>query len=166
MTQRFAGESADGVILSPSLNTVERTEAMVASVKEGEDKAGRKVERLSYMMTSVDSNEKAARDVIRGFYFFVYQLSEVVKPKDLEPYGVKEEMLAPMKEAWKKGDVAGASRLVPEGAVDALSIAGRPDQALDRIAEYQKVGVTLPVIMPVGNVEAALQALPLGAGRS
>ena len=42
--------------------------------------------------------EKAA-GAVRDYYFFVYQLSEVVKAEVLAPYGVTDESLRPMKEA-------------------------------------------------------------------
>jgi len=162
MTLKFAGRSADGAILSPTLATVEATARMANFVKEGETAGRRKVERVSYMMTSLDPDVKAARETVKKFYFFLYQLSDVLPPNTLERYGVTEERLRPMKEAWKKGIVAEASRLVPEEAVDALTIVGTPDKALQRISEYVKVGVDLPIIMPIGNTSYAMDALAPG----
>lgn len=162
MTQKYGGEKADGVILSPSLTTVKGTREMISNVEAGENRAGKRVERASYMLTSIDREEEAARNAIRGFYFFLYQLSEVVKPQDLLTYGVKEEQLARLRESWKKGDMAGAKRLVPEGAIDALAVAGRPEQAEDRISDYIKAGVTLPILMPIGNVDFALGSFSPG----
>jgi 5,10-methylenetetrahydromethanopterin reductase len=163
MTQKYAGESADGVILSPSLATVERTEAMVKNVSAGEVSKGRKIERGSYMLASVDADEEKARDVVRGFYFFIYQLSQVVNPDDLTGHGVNEEQIARLRAAWKNGDMAEAKRLVPDAAIDALTITGSEERALDRIHEYVRAGVTLPIIMPIGNVDYALERLSPGA---
>jgi 5,10-methylenetetrahydromethanopterin reductase len=162
MTLRFAGKTADGAILSPTLATVEGTARMAGFVKEGESAGNRKVDRASYMMTSMDPDLKTARDTVKKFYFFLYQLSDVLPPNALEKYGVTEEQLKPMKEAWKKGDVAEASRLVPEEAVDALTIVGTPDKALARVSEYMKVGVDLPIIMPIGNTAYAMESLAPG----
>lgn len=162
MTLRFAGRSADGAILSPTLATVEGTARMASFVTEGEVAGKRKVQRASYMMTSMDPDTKAARETVKKFYFFLYQLSEVLPPNTLERYGVSEERLKPMKEAWKKKDIAEASRLVPEEAVDALTIVGTPDRALQRVSEYLKVGVDLPIMMPIGNVAYAMDSLAPG----
>jgi alkanesulfonate monooxygenase SsuD/methylene tetrahydromethanopterin reductase-like flavin-dependent oxidoreductase (luciferase family) len=162
MTQKYAGESADGVILSPSLATAERTEAMVKNVSTGEVSKGRKVERASYVLTSVDSDEEKARDVVRGFYFFIYQLSQVVNPDDLVGHGVNQEQIARLREAWKRGDMAEAKHLVPDAAIDALTITGREDRAFERIHEYVRAGVTLPIIMPIGNISYALERLSPG----
>ena len=161
-TQAYAAEVADGVILSPALNTVKGTEKMVQNVKAGESRGGRAVERASYMMTSVDPDPAKAVQAIKDFYFFLYQLADVVKPEVLVPYGVTEEDLSPMKEAWKKGDVAGAKRLVPDEAVEALALAGSEDHVRDRIEEYAKAGVTLPILMPIGNVAHGMSSMAPG----
>ena len=86
---------------------------MVENVKRGEARRGIQVERASYMLTSLDPNPRKAAEVVRDYYFFVYQLAEVVRPEVLAPYGVTEDRLAPMKEAWRKGDLAEAKRLIP-----------------------------------------------------
>jgi 5,10-methylenetetrahydromethanopterin reductase len=161
-TLEYAASSADGVILSPAFNTVWGTERMIDNVKKGETKRGGKVERASYMMASLDPDPAKARAVMRDFYFFVYQLSDVVRPEVLAPYGVSEEMLKPMKEAWKKGDVPAAKKLIPEQAIEALTITGTGDHAAQRVNEYVKSGVTLPIVMPVGNIEYAMRELAPG----
>ena len=158
-TQAFAGSAADGVILSPALNSAWGTARMVENVKRGEEKRGRPVERASYMLTSMDPDPKKATQAVRDYYFFVYQLAEVVRPEVLEPYGVREEDLAPVKEAWRKGDPQKAKGLVPEAAIDALAITGGRDHAADRLEEYEKAGITLPIAMPIGNVRYAMDEL-------
>lgn len=158
-TQAFAATVADGVILSPALNTAWGTERMVENVKRGEGRGGRSVERASYMLTSLDPDRARAAQAVRDYYFFVYQLAEVVRPEVLTPYGVTEERLKPMKEAWKRGDVPEAKRLIPDEAVEALTITGDGDHAQERLKEYARAGVTLPIAMPIGNVGYAMSEL-------
>jgi 5,10-methylenetetrahydromethanopterin reductase len=158
-TQAFAATVADGVILSPALNTAWGTEKMVENVRKGETIRGAKVERVSYMLTSLDPDPAKAVQAVRDYYFFVYQLAEVVRPEVLAPYGVKEEQLAPMKEAWKKGDIVQAKSLIPGEAIEALTLTGTGAHASERLKEYEKAGVTLPIPMPIGNVAYAMQEL-------
>lgn len=155
----FTGKVGDGALLSPALATVETTRRMSASVKAGEAFANRKVDKSSYMMTSVDPDANKARETMKSFYFFLFQLSEVIKPKDLEPYGITEQQLLPLKAAWKKGDIAGAKANVPNEAVDALTLTGTKEAVQRRLEEYLSAGVDLPILMPIGNVEYALSAL-------
>ncbi|MDG6953490.1 MAG: LLM class flavin-dependent oxidoreductase [Nitrososphaerota archaeon] len=157
--QALAATVADGVILSPALNTAWGTGQMVDNVKRGEARSGRRVERASYMLTSLAPDHAKAVQVVRDYYFFAYQLAEVVKPEVLAPYGIGEEKLSPMKDAWRRGDVAEAKRLIPEETVEALTITGTGDQALDRLKEYERSGVTLPIAMPIGDVGYAMREL-------
>ncbi len=158
-TQAYAATVADGVILSPAFNTVWGTERMVENVKKGEERSGRNVERASYMMASIDPDPEKATQVLRDYYFFVYQLADVVKPAVLAPYGITEEDLRPMKDAWKKGDVAGAKKLIPQKAIESLAIVGDERRARERVKEYVRAGVTLPILMPIGNVEYAMKMM-------
>jgi len=159
LTLKYAGAHADGAILSPALSTVEATRRMASFVREGEEFAGRRVDRASYIVTSLDPDEKKARDAIRGYYFFLYQLAEVIRVEVLESYGIREEMLLPMKEAWKRGDLVEAKKMVPEEAIDALTLTGTPDQVKNRLKEYANAGVSLPIIMPIGNVEYTIDQM-------
>ena len=158
-TQAFAATVADGVILSPALNTAWGTGKMVENVKGGEARRGSTVERASYMLTSLDPDPARAAQAVRDYYFFQYQLAEVVRPEVLTPYGVKPEHLVPMKEAWKRGDIPEAKRLIPEAAIEALTLSGTGDHAAERLKEYSEVGVTLPIAMPIGNVPYAMEEL-------
>ena len=158
-TQAYAATVADGVILSPALNTPWGTEKMVDNVIRGESRRGSKVERGSYLLTSLDPDHAKAVQAVRDYYFFVYQLAEVVRPEVLVPYGIKEEDLSPMKEAWKRGDINQAKSLIPEEAIEVLTISGKGDHAKERLREYESAGVTLPIPMPIGNVEYAMTEL-------
>jgi alkanesulfonate monooxygenase SsuD/methylene tetrahydromethanopterin reductase-like flavin-dependent oxidoreductase (luciferase family) len=163
-TQAFAATVADGVILSPALNSAWGTERMVENVRRGEERRGSAVERASYMLTSLDPDPRKAIQVVRDYYFFAYQLAEVVRPEVLSPYGVSENRLSSMKAAWKRGDVPEAKRLIPDEAIEALTITGTGDHAADRLREYEKVGVTLPIAMPIGNLTYALSELAPARG--
>ena len=164
-TQAFAATVADGVILSPALNSAWGTERMVENVRRGEAKKGSAVERASYMLTSLDPDPRRAAEVVRDYYFFAYQLAEVVRPEVLSPYGVSEEGLSPMKDAWKRGDIPEAKRLIPHEAIEALTITGTGDHAAERLREYEKAGVTLPIAMPIGNLTYAMSELARVMGR-
>jgi 5,10-methylenetetrahydromethanopterin reductase len=158
-TQAYAATVADGVILSPALNTAWGTRRMVENVERGESRRGRGVERASYMLASLDPDPRRAAQAVRDYYFFAYQLSEVVDPQVLAPYGVGEDDVGPVREAWKRGDVPEAKRLIPDQAIEALTVTGTGDHAIDRLKEYWKAGVTLPILMPIGNVAYAMEEL-------
>jgi alkanesulfonate monooxygenase SsuD/methylene tetrahydromethanopterin reductase-like flavin-dependent oxidoreductase (luciferase family) len=154
--QGFAGSHADGAILSPAIATADTTASMVRNVRSGA--GGRSVDIASYLLTSVDEDGAKARSVVRSFYFFLYQLSDVVKPEVLDSYGVKREELDAFRAAWKKGSPE-ARDLVPKAAIDALTVAGTADEVRRKVEEYRAVGVDLPIAMPIGNVGYAIDSL-------
>jgi 5,10-methylenetetrahydromethanopterin reductase len=162
--QKFAGANADGAILSPALTTVETTLQMVSAVKDGERLGGegKAVDKASYMLTSVDEDHDKAVQTMKGFYFFIYQLAEVIRPEVLESYGVKRDALERVRDAWRRGDLEAARQNVPGGAVDGLTLSGTPDEVKERLSQYLKVGVDLPILMPIGNLDYALESLAPG----
>ena len=123
---------------------------------------GKDIDTASYILTTVSKDEAEARKFMKSYYFLLYQVSEVLKPDVFEPYDLKEKDLEPIKEAWKKKDIPAAARAMPDAVVEALTITGSPDHCLDRIRAYRKVGVELPIIMPIGDVNAALETFGPG----
>jgi 5,10-methylenetetrahydromethanopterin reductase len=149
----MAPKVADGVIISPAVMTPEITAPKVKIVREAN---GRKIDVASYVLTTVSKDEAEARKLMKSYYFVLYQVSEVLRPEVFEPYGLKEKDLEPIKEAWKKKDLAAAARAMPDGVIEALTITGSPDHCLDRLKDYRKVGVELPILMPIGDIKAAM----------
>lgn len=148
---------ADGVIISPALMTPEVTAQKVQRVKEGE-KRGKKVDVASYILTAVSKDVNEARNLMKSYYFFLYQVCEVLRPEIFEPYGIREQDLGPVKEAWRKRDLAAAGKAMPDEVVQALTLTGNADQCNERLKDYRSSGVGLPIIMPIGNADAAIQA--------
>jgi 5,10-methylenetetrahydromethanopterin reductase len=154
---RMAPRLADGVIISPALMTPETTEPKVKLVRQ--EQGSKEVDVASYVLTNVSNNEAEARRFMKSYYFLLYQVSEVLRPEVFEPYGLTEKDLTPVKEAWKRKDFAAAAKAMPDAIVEALTITGSPDHCLDRLKDYRKAGVQLPILMPIGDVKAAIETL-------
>jgi 5,10-methylenetetrahydromethanopterin reductase len=58
--------------------------------------------------------------------------------------------------------VVEASRLVPDDIVQLICAAGDPDECRTKVAEYVAAGCTSPILYPLGDVEATLQAFAPG----
>jgi len=154
---RAAPSLVDGVIISPALMTPEVTSQKVHFVNEGES-ASKRVDIASYILTSVSDDLEKARQVMKSYYFLIYQVAEVLRPEIFAPYGLKPSDLDPIKEAWRKKDLASAARLMPDSVIEALTLTGDRDHCIKRLEDYRKAGVELPVLMPIGNVTAAIEA--------
>jgi alkanesulfonate monooxygenase SsuD/methylene tetrahydromethanopterin reductase-like flavin-dependent oxidoreductase (luciferase family) len=53
--------------------------------------------------------------------------------------------------AWQNGDREGAAKLVPDELIQALGIAGTPTDCRQRLDEYRRSGIALPIIFPVAG---------------
>jgi len=64
--------------------TPETTEEKIQSLRTDT------VDIASYVLTSVSKDSAKAKQVMKSYYFLIYQVAEVIQPEILEPYDVKE----------------------------------------------------------------------------
>ena len=147
---------ADGVIISPALMTPEVTAQKVEIVRRGE-KTGKAMDVASYVLTNVSNDVAKAERETKSYYFLVYQVAEVFRAEVFEPYDLDEKDLVGVKEAWRKKDLAAAAKAMPDGVLDALTLTGNPDRCVERLKDYRKAGVNLPILMPIGDVNTAIK---------
>jgi len=156
-TLKMAPRIADGVVISPGVNTAEWIRDMTRFIDEGEKKYGKKIDRASYILCSVAEKREDAISVMKKFPFVIYQIAEVIKPETLVPYGVSEKSLHVVKEFWRKHDLQGASEAIPDEAVTAVTLTGTPNEVLENLEKYKKVGVDMPILSPIGDIPKAIQ---------
>jgi probable F420-dependent oxidoreductase len=161
---QIAGELADGILLTyPTLESGRRA---VENVAIGARRAGRKpedVEIASLLPCQVAESGAEARDRLRpGIAFYV---SFFPRYNRLLAEAGFADAIATVKAAWDRGDRDGAARLVPDGLIDAVALAGTPDECRARIERYRGSGIALPIVTPRGGgpdakarVVAALRA--------
>jgi alkanesulfonate monooxygenase SsuD/methylene tetrahydromethanopterin reductase-like flavin-dependent oxidoreductase (luciferase family) len=157
LSLKMAAKFVSGVIISPALMTPEVTGEKIKFVRQGE-REGKRVDVASYILSAVSSDVQQARKLMKSYYFLQYQVAEVLKPEIFEIYGLKEKDLEPIKEAWRKRDLSAAAKVMPDAAVDALTLAGSAEHCVERLKDYRKAGVELPIIMPIGDINAAVRA--------
>jgi alkanesulfonate monooxygenase SsuD/methylene tetrahydromethanopterin reductase-like flavin-dependent oxidoreductase (luciferase family) len=157
MSLRRAPKLVDGVIISPALMTPETTMQKVQYVRKGEQGA-KKTDVASYILSTVSDDAEKARNLMKSYHFLLYQVADVLSPEIFEPYGIKQKDLDPIRDAWHKRDLAAASKVMPDAVVDALTLTGKADHCVERLKDFRKAGVELPIIMPIGDVNAAIEA--------
>jgi len=147
---------ADGVIISPALMTPEVTAQKVEIVRRGE-KTDKAIDVACYVLANVSNDVAKAERETKSYYFLVYQVAEVFRAEVFEPYDLDEKDLVGVKEAWRKKDLAAAAKAMPDGVLEALTLTGSPDRCVERLKDYRKAGVNLPIIMPIGDVNTAIK---------
>jgi 5,10-methylenetetrahydromethanopterin reductase len=156
----LAGEIADGAVLnylvSPSYN-----QRAVTALAEGAALSGRTlddVDRPQLVVCSLDADRAAALDAAR--LLVTQYLGQ--QPHIMAASGVPETLLdeigAVLTWPASHDQVVAASKLVPDEIVQMLCAAGTADECRAKVAEYVAAGCTAPILYPLGDVDATLEA--------
>jgi 5,10-methylenetetrahydromethanopterin reductase len=156
----LAGEIADGVVLN-YLVSPDYNERAMAHLQAGLDRSGRvmaDVARPQLVVCSVHEDERAALDMAR--LMVTQYLGQ--QPHIMAASGVPQSLLDAVGEVltWPAthDQVEAASKLVPDEVVRMLTASGTAEQARARVADYVKHGCTCPILYPLGDVRAMIDA--------
>ena len=156
----LTGEIADGAVfnylVSPGYN-----ERAMAALAAGAARAGRTVDDLDrpqLVVCSLSEDRAAALDAAR--LLVTQYLGQ--QPHIMAASGVPAEMLEDIGKVltWPAthDEVVAASKLVPDEVVQLLCAAGTPEECRVKVAEYVASGCTCPILYPLGDVGATLEA--------
>ncbi len=143
----ICGEIADGALLTwPTLEAPGRAAQHVSA---GARRAGRDpgaVDVASLIPCAIAATRRDALDLLRpGIALYAGFFSRYNRL--LAESGYPDAVQA-IKAAWDRGDREGATRLVPDGLIDAVAIAGTAEECRERVERYRKAGLKLPIISP------------------
>ena len=156
----LAGEIADGVVLNYLVSPDYNKQAL-EHLAIGADKAGRSweaIDRPQLVVCSVHEDRKTALDMAR--MMVTQYLGQ--QPHIMKASGVPQSLLDKVGEVltWPATheQVEAASKLVPDEIVQMLTASGTPDEARAKVREYIKDGATCPILYPLGDVTAMIDA--------
>ena len=156
----LTGEIADGVVLNYLVSPDYNKQAMEA-LQVGADKAGRKtdsIDRPQLVVCSVHEDRQTALDMAREMV--TQYLGQ--QPHIMEASGVPQSLLDKVGEVltWPATheQVTAASKLVPDEIVQMLTASGTPAEAREQVRHYLNNGATCPILYPLGDVHAMIDA--------
>ncbi len=156
----LTGEIADGVVLNYLVSPEYNARALEA-LAAGADKAGRSVDDLDrpqLVVCSVHEDRATALDMARSMV--TQYLGQ--QPHIMKASGVPQSLLDAVGEVltWPATheQVQEASKLVPDEIVQMLTASGTPAEAREQVAHYIRHGCTCPILYPLGDVEAMIDA--------
>ena len=141
------GEIAEGALLTwPTLDAPRRA---AEHVSRGALRAGRDPRALdiaSLIPCAVAASRREALEILRpglalyaGFFpRYNRLLAESGFP----------DAVSLIKATWDRGDHEGAARAVPDALIDAVAIAGTPEDCRARLENYRRAGLALPIVSP------------------
>ncbi len=156
----LSGEIADGVVLnylvSPDYNV-----RAIEALSVGLSKSGRSlddIDRPQLVVCSVHEDRAVALDMAR--LMVTQYLGQ--QPHIMKASGVPQSLLDAVGEVltWPATheQVTAASKLVPDEIVQMLTASGTAADARAKVAEYMRDGATCPILYPLGDVYAMIDA--------
>lgn len=150
---RLAGSHADGIIINTLNTTKYLTEVVHPNLKRGSAASGRSMdgfEICAIKCCAVNKDAKQARQLSRHVIAFYATLPyfDIV----LDPMGFTEPKLA-IRDAMTRGDVAAMLTAVTEEMIDALVLAGTPDDVRRQLRAFDGLFETTLLFCPFFAVE-------------
>ena len=158
----ICGEISQGAILTWC--TLDHAELAAWHVGIGARNAGRvpgDVEVASLLPCAVSDNRESARDLMRQpiasyagrFPRYRKLMVDAGFPDEIEKVRV----------AWQAGNIQESLNLVPGALIDKIGLVGTADEIQEKLADYRKAGITLPIVSPrfigEGAKEQALEII-------
>jgi probable F420-dependent oxidoreductase len=158
-----AGRVADGLVGHPLFTAEYVREVARPALAKGAEHAGRDraIPIAGYLTCSVDEDREAARTAARAIVAFnsTVKTYEVVhRLHGFEPHVER------IRAAWKGGDFGAMAAAVPDEMLDAIALAGTPDEVRERFAErwagvYERTLLWPPAFRGMEAVESIVAAL-------
>lgn len=156
----LSGEIADGVVLN-YLVSPDYNQKALRALADGADRAGRSldnIDRPQLVVCSVHEDHQTAIDMAR--LMVTQYLGQ--QPHIMKASGVPQSILDKVGNVltWPASheQVVVASRFVPDEIVHMLTASGTPAEARQQVAHYMRNGCTCPILYPLGDVRATIDA--------
>ena len=155
---RLSGRMADGVVLSAGLS-VGFARHSLSIAAEGARQAGRdpaQVRKAGYLHFAVSEDGKVAMELLREKLAFLLRNKFLAQNIAFTGIPIDQEAII---DAVARRDMAAASRLVPDEAVEAFTVGGTPRQCRERLQAYMDAGLEEPVLSILGRAQDKILAL-------
>lgn len=162
LTGRYAdGYVAKGGESSKSMQNIVR---MIDSYAQKNGRSISQIDIGAYLLTLVDKSKDSALQRAKRDPFVVYMLS-VQDDYLYEGTGIDPAKKKPIAQNYFKGNFEEACANVKDEMVEAFTVIGTEEQVADRLLEFQKAGLNLPILQPISTKEDDVKAV-LKAGRN
>lgn len=157
---QLAGEIADGVVLNYLVSPDYNQQALEA-LALGADRVGRsldEIDRPQLVVCSVHEDHQTALDMARLMVTqYLGQQPHIMKASGV-PQSILDKVGAILTWPATHEQVLAASRHVPDEIVQMLTASGTPAEARRQVAHYMRNGCTCPILYPLGDVKAMIDA--------
>lgn len=150
-SRRATGRTADGWL--PHMISFDDLEEAFETVQRTAQEAGRDpgLAVSPYVPAAVADESEKAREAIRGHVAYYVGSGEGYRKAVAKRFPEEADGIA---EAWRAGERAAAREAVTEAMVDALGVAGTPEEARERFAAIAETDpITEPIVVVPSNAD-------------
>jgi len=150
---QLAGRLGDGVVLT-AFTATKYVEAAVKTVREACAEAGRDPSRLEYaaMIATAAAGQRRELKKLAAIYLSFPRRAETVLAREqLESLDMNE-----LRRLVRLGAYGEALRMLNDEIVEDLSATGDANSVRDKLEKLKAIGITLPILYPVGNPQSFL----------
>ena len=156
----LAGEIADGALLNylvgPRYNATAMEHLAAGAARSG--RAVEDVDRPQLVVCSLDEDRELALDRARELVTqYLGQQPHIMKASGV-PQSLLDEVGNVLTWPATHEQVVAASKLVPDEIVNMLTASGTPAEARAKVKHYIDHGCTCPILYPLGDVKAMIDA--------
>jgi 5,10-methylenetetrahydromethanopterin reductase len=148
---QLTGELADGVILT-IICSEKYIQQAIHLIAEGASKAGRDIREIDITARIAVSMSSDGRRALEAAKEIVGRV--LIHPGStpvVEASGIELEEVNLLREAVEKNDRTAIRKLVKNEWVEMLTASGTPRDCRERLDQYRKAGVKLPLVVPLGK---------------
>ena len=162
----LTGKYSDGYVAKAGEST-ESMKQIVSSIKSNAEKCNRSLTQIdvgAYLLTLVDKTKDIAMERAKRDPFVTYMLS-VQDDYLYEGTGIDPAEKKPIAENYFKGNVSEASSHITREMMEAFTLVGSRKDVAERILEFRKAGVNLPIMQPISMKQDDVRSV-LAAGNN
>ena len=155
-----AGQKGDGYLARPA-ESIPGLKKLLRVMKRSAREAGRDPESIDvagYLLTFIDETRRDALNRAKRDPFVIYMMS-ILSDVTLRRAGFEPENRDRIAVKWRAEDYTGAGALIPDDLLDAYILCGTRREVAERAHAYHDAGMDLPLLQPVVQEEAQIQAV-------
>src|SRR5467141_1974841 len=156
----LAGQKGDGYLARPA-ESIPGLRKLLRVMDRAAREAGRDPDAIDvagYLLTFIDETRRDALNRAKRDPFVIYMMS-ILSDVTLKRAGFEPENRDRIAAKWRAEDYTGASALIADELLDAYILCGTRREVAERAHAYHEAGMDLPLLQPVVQEEAQVQAL-------
>ncbi len=156
----LCGEKADGYLARPaeSLPAFQKMRARVLKSAASQGRSAGDIDFRGYLLCLFDSSRQEALNRAKREPFVIYMMS-VLSDISMKRAGFDPALRSQIATAWRAEDYHRAGELIPDELLDAFILCGTVDQVAARAADYHDAGMDVPLLQPILQEEAQVNAV-------